>query len=339
MSNVTSTRKGNCLKSLVLTRDGFQIADTPMPSMMPGEVRIEVRSVGICRTDLKIWKNQIDTDLPLILGHEISGIVHDSTVPDIAPGTPVTTEIDLSCGTCWYCRNGKKHLCSAKRTLGISTDGGLTEYIVVPYDLIHQLPVGIDSIKGTFVGPLSNAIETYTRATVDPSESVLIIGTGKMGLIIAQVFEAFGSEVLLLGDNQWHMGVARQLGLQHILGLSSNWKEELTELTKVGPNIVVEATGTKRGLDIALDVVRSDGTIALTGHHEANYQINPRQLIGRELKLIGTSRGDYEMAIEMLQKGRIEVRKLVTKQFPLEQGVQAFEEASKPEVVKVNINI
>jgi len=327
------------LKSLVLTRDGFQIADTPVPPIMPGDVRIEVRSVGICRTDMKIWKGEIDVELPLILGHEISGIVHESTVPDISIGTPVTTEIDISCGTCWYCRNSKRHLCNAKKTLGVTTDGGLSEYIAVPNELIHPLPLGIDSIEGTFVGPLSNAIETYTRATVNADESVLIIGTGKMGLIVAQVFDAFGAEVYLLGDNQWHMGVARQLGLRNILDGKSDWRRTLRDSTKVGPHVVVEATGTKTGLNIAMEVVRNDGTIALTGHHEADYQLNLREMISRELKLVGTSRGDYRMAIEMLQKGRIEVKKMITKQFPLEKGMQAFEEASKPEVVKVVINI
>lgn len=339
MSRFAPVQEGSPLKSLVLTADGFQIADTPVPPILPGDMRLEVRSVGICRTDIRIWQNRIDVELPLILGHEISGVVHESTIPEILPGTLVTTELDIPCGSCWYCMNSKKHLCPTKKTLGVSIDGGLSEYIVVPNELVHPLPLGIDAIEGTFVGPLSNAIETYARATKEPEESVLIVGTGKMGLIVAQVFDAFGAEVYLLGDNRWHMGVAHQLGLRNILELSSDWKDKLIAKTKVGPHVVVEATGTKRGLQTAMDVVRRGGTIALTGHHEADYQLNPRDLIDKELKLVGTSRGDYKMAIEMLQKGRIEVKKLVTKQFPLEEGAQAFEEASKPQVVKVNINI
>ncbi len=323
----------------MLTQDGFQIADTPLPPLMPGDVRIEIRSIGVCRTDLRIWKGQIDVALPLILGHEISGVIHESTVTELVPGTPVTTEIDTSCGICWYCQHRKRHLCAKRKTLGFDIDGGLAEYISVPGELVHVLPEGIDYVQGTFVSPTSIAIETYTRSTVNPHESVLVIGTGKMGLIVAQVFEAFGANVYLLGDNRWHMGVARQLGLRNIIAQQADWQEKLKSLTDVGPHIVVEATGTKNGLDTAIEVVRNDGTIALAGHHLPEYPLSPETLTQRELKIIGTFRGDYKMAIDMLQKGRIEVDRLVTKQFPLEQGAKAFEEACNPDILKVNINI
>ena len=85
------------MQSLVLTADGLQIADTPMPPLMPGDVRIEVRSVGICGTDLAIWKGDLETPLPIILGHEIAGAVHESSVPEIQQGTLVTTDVDVSC--------------------------------------------------------------------------------------------------------------------------------------------------------------------------------------------------------------------------------------------------
>ena len=97
------------MQSLVLTADGLQVADTPLPPLMPGDVRIEVRSVGICGTDLAIWKGDYEVPLPIVLGHEIAGAVHESSVPELTPGTTVTTEIDLSCGRCWYCRIGTRH--------------------------------------------------------------------------------------------------------------------------------------------------------------------------------------------------------------------------------------
>ena len=108
------------MQSLVLTQSGLQLADTPMPPAMPGDARIEVRSVGICGTDLAIWKGDIEVNLPLILGHEIAGVIHESSVPELSPGTLVTCETDLFCGRCWYCQNNLHHLCIAKETLGIS---------------------------------------------------------------------------------------------------------------------------------------------------------------------------------------------------------------------------
>ena len=158
------------MKSLVLTHDGLQIADTPVPAIMPGNVRIEVRSVGISRTDLKIWKGTLDAKMPLILGHEFTGVVHESSDPQICEGSIVTAEVDISCNTCWYCRNNQNHYCNGKLTLGRTTDGALCEYLTVPAEIVHILPEGVDTHAGTFTEPLASAIETYTRTSVEPDD-------------------------------------------------------------------------------------------------------------------------------------------------------------------------
>ncbi|MFW9794934.1 MAG: alcohol dehydrogenase catalytic domain-containing protein, partial [Candidatus Thorarchaeota archaeon] len=158
------------MQSLVLTADGFQISDTPIPPLMPGDVRIEVRSVGICGTDIAIWKGDYDVKLPLILGHEIAGVVHESSVPEIVPGTICTTEIDVSCGRCWYCRVGERSRCADREILGITRDGGLSEYISVPADSIHTLPESVDVVSGTFVEPLASAIQTQTDSPAEQDE-------------------------------------------------------------------------------------------------------------------------------------------------------------------------
>ncbi|MFW9910119.1 MAG: zinc-binding dehydrogenase [Candidatus Thorarchaeota archaeon] len=328
------------MKSLVLTRDGLQLADTPSPPLMPGHVRIEVRSVGISRVDLQIWKGELDVDLPLILGSQMSGVIHESSVPEFKPGVPVTSEIHITCGTCWYCKNRKNHLCRTKQTLGLTTDGAMAEYLCVPYEIVHKLTENIDSVTGTFVEPLANAIETFARATVEPEEKVLVLGTGKTGLLVAQVFDAFGADVYLVGENQWHLGVAKQLGLRNVINRTSDWKRKILDATSdIGPQVVVEATGTEVGLKMAMDIVKSGGKVALTGRGEDSFPLNRTSLIEREISLIGSIGGDFEMAIMMLDKGRIEVNRLVSKKFTLEQGNQAFEAATQKEVVKVNINI
>jgi threonine dehydrogenase-like Zn-dependent dehydrogenase len=276
----------------------------------------------------------------MILGHEFAGVIHESSDPEFKVGTAVTAEVDRTDGNCWYCQNKKKHLCTSKRTLGITTDGAMAEYLCVPSDHVHKLPDEIDAVTGTFVEPLAIAIETFTRSTVEPEETVLVIGTGKAGLLMSQVFDAFGADVYLLGDNQWHLGVARQLGLGNIVRRSDDWKKKILDATNgVGPSIVVEATGSNSGLETALDIVRGDGTVALTGRSEGTFNLDPQRVISRELTIFGTIRGDYDMAIMMLNKGRIEVKRMVSKEFTLEQGSQAFEAALQPENVKININI
>ncbi|MHA1481450.1 MAG: zinc-dependent alcohol dehydrogenase [Candidatus Thorarchaeota archaeon] len=329
------------MKSLVLTHDGLQIADTPVPAIMPGNVRIEVRSVGISRTDMKIWKGDLEVKLPLILGHEFTGIVHDSSDPEICEGSLVTAEANISCNTCWYCRQNQSHLCNGRLMLGRTTDGALAEYLTIPADIVHVLPEGVDAQSGTFTEPLASAIETYARTSLQPDEDVLILGTGKAGLLIAQVYDAFGANVHLLGDNKWHLGLAKQLGLRNIVNKTEpDWKERIMNSTHgVGPRVVVEATGTAEGINEALDIVRNGGVVALTGMSEETTQFDSSAIVKRELTVLGSSKGSYDMALTMLGMGRIEVKRLITKEFALENGTDAFEYATRPEVVKVKINI
>lgn len=329
------------MQSLVLTADGLQIADTPIPPVLPGEVRIEVRSVGVCGTDLSIWRGDYETKLPLVLGHEIAGVVHESSVPGIEQGTPVTTEIDVPCGKCWYCQRDLRHLCPQKEVLGMTTDGGLSEFISVPADLVHALPGGVSMTSGTFVEPLASALQTQARAPAEAGEPVLVIGSGKIALLLAQVYDATGAEVYIVGRNIWQLGLARQLGLMNTIDTSnSDWRKAVLKVTSnVGPRIVIEATGNLDGIEMALGIVRNGGTIALKSMHGFKYSLNTTSVVDRELTIFGTSRGPYRNAIAMLDKGRIEVGRLITKQFRLEDGAKAFEHASQPSVTKVIINL
>ena len=328
------------MQSLVLTADGLQIADTPIPPLMPGDVRIEVRSVGICGTDLAIWKGDYEAPLPIVLGHEIAGAVHESSVPELAPGTIVTTEIDVSCGRCWYCRSGTRHHCTEKEILGITRDGGLSEYLSVPADLVHPLPAGVDVLSGTFVEPLASAIKTVSDSPADEGEPVLLIGSGKLALLLAQVYDASGADVFIVGRNRWQLGLARQLGLLNTMDINTDWKKKILDAThNVGPRVVVEATGNTDGIAMAFDVVRSGGIVNLKSMHGLSYHFDPTTIVNKELTIFGSSRGPYTEAIEILKKGRIEVKRLISKEFRLEEGAKAFEYADQASVTKVVINI
>jgi alcohol dehydrogenase len=329
------------MQSLVLTADDLQIADTPIPPLMPGDVRIEVRSVGICGTDLAIWKGNYEVPLPIVLGHEIAGAVHESSVPELIPGTTVTTEIDISCGRCWYCRTGTRHHCAEKDVLGITRDGGLSEYICVPADLVHPLPVGVDVMSGTFAEPLASAIKTVSDSPAEEDEVVLIIGSGKIALLLAQVYDASGADVHIVGRNRWQIGLARQLGLLNTMDINSDdWKKKILKATHgVGPRIVVEATGNTDGISMAFDVVRNGGIVNLKSMHGLDYHFDPTTIVNKELTIHGASRGPYDKALEMIQRGRIEVKRLVSKEFRLEEGAKAFEHADQSSVTKVVVNI
>jgi alcohol dehydrogenase len=279
--------------------------------------------------------------LILQYGKVIFKLIHESTVPELNPGSLVTCEIDLFCGRCWYCQNNFKHLCTSKGTLGLTVDGGLSEYISVPVENIHTLPYGIDAISGTFVEPLASAISTFEKYPIKEDEPVVVIGSGKLGLLLAQVLDLFGANVFVIGRNQIQLGLVRRLGLSNIINITEeNWKKSILAATNgIGARIVAEATGNPDGLKMALDIVRSGGIIAAKSMHGLPVEIDSTQLVDREITIHGSSRGDFEKAIEILSKGRIEVKQLVSKQFKLEDGAKAFEYASQPGVNKVIVNI
>ncbi len=329
------------MQSLVLTQDGLQVADVPSPPVMPGEVRIEVRAVGICGTDIEIWRGDKDVSLPLVLGHEISGVVHKSSVNEIEKGTMVTTEVDLSCGRCWYCKHDLTRMCSKRKTLGIDVDGGLAEYVSVPASLIHPLPEDVSIQNGIFTEPLASAIATVRATGIEAEEPIAIIGSGRLGLLVAQVYDAYGAEVYLVGRNKWQLGLARRLGLRNTLLTSeNNWRETIADVTQgAGPRVVVECTGNSFGLQMALEIVRSRGIIALKSLHGKKVGIDTDQVVVNELKIVGSSHGPFDEALDMLQKGRIEVKRLISKEFPLEEGEEAFHYSIKPEATKVIVRI
>ncbi|UCE11160.1 MAG: alcohol dehydrogenase catalytic domain-containing protein [Candidatus Thorarchaeota archaeon] len=329
------------MQSLVLTHDGLQIADTPLPPLMPGHVRIEVRSVGICSLDLAIWKGNVEAEMPIILGHEISGVVHESSLPEFRPATHVAIEADQHCGTCWFCRRGRKNVCLQKKTLGIDLDGGMTEYLTVPVDSVFPLPEGIDDNAGTFIEPLAAAIQTYETTPSQPDEAVVVIGSGKLGLLIAQVYDAYGADVHVVGKNKWQLGLARQLGLRNTHNIKeSNWRQSVLNATAgVGSRIVVEATGSPTGFDMATEIVRSEGVVAIKSTHGSKHGVDLNEIVQRGLRIQGTTGGSFSKAIDLLSKGRIEVKRLISGQFGLEQGAEAFRFADRPENTKVIVNV
>ncbi len=329
------------MQSLVLTDNGLRIADNPIPPILPGEVRIEIRSVGICSTDLAIWRGEYSVDLPLILGHEIAGVIHESTVPDIEPGTHVTSEVFISCGKCWYCQRGLNHLCNSGDVLGVTVDGGMAEFLSVPAENIHVLPDEIDDVSATFIEPLSSAIRTLELVPAEKDEIVVVMGSGKLGLLLAQVYDAAGAEVYLLGRNKWQLGLAKKIGLRNTINMYEvDWKEEIKSIANdVGPRIVIEATGSIEGIKNAIEIVRSRGVISVKSTHGKLIALNPTDLVRREITIVGSGTGSFKKAIDALAKGRIEVKSLVSKMFSLEEGSEAFEYAMLPQAMKVILNV
>ncbi len=301
-----------------------------------GEVLIEVEEVGICGTDKALYKGTYPLKkVPLIPGHEISGKVVKSPIRELI-GRRVTTEINIYCGKCWFCRNGLKTHCPHRKALGISTDGGMAEYLAVPLELVH--PVDLTPEEASFVEPLAAVIETFVMAPPPRNSRVLILGAGAIALLSAQYVKLYEPELLILSAKRGSpkSNIARRYA--EFIPV-----EELDEFVKevtpegAGFDYVIEATGSPEGAKLALKYVRPRGVIAAKSTHGVEVRLDYTSLVVKEVSLIGSRCGPFDKAIDAISNGIVEVTPLITSKFTLDKVREAFEASLKRDQVKVHV--
>ena len=327
----------------VLTEKGFVLKNVKKPVVGEKDVLIRVKSVGICGTDLAIYKRTYKIPLPRILGHEFTGVIAavGKEVTGLSEGDRVTSEINITCGKCYYCTHGMPTHCISRTAVGISRDGALAEYIVVPAKNIHKLPENVDFDKGTFIEPLAAAIQTFRMSPVSEEDVIAIYGSGKMALLISQVAKVLGAtKVIVIGRNNKKLQLAKELGADVVVNVNEEdpVKAVKAEGHNVGADIVVEATGNPDVLENAIKMTRSRGTLALKSTHGISTPINVTEIVVRELKLQGSRCGDFPSAIKMLKIGKIKVEPLISEIYPLEKVSDAFSAALSSRTIKVIVH-
>ncbi len=313
------------------------VKQVPVPEIGEGEVLIRVKYTGICGTDWSIYSGKYSADkLPLIPGHEFSGVLErvGREARGLKEGDAVTADINMSCGTCFYCRRGNPLLCPQFTQLGIHTHGSYAEFVKAPWRQVHRLPAGLELLKGAFIEPLSCVIHSAKAMGVQIGASVAILGSG-LGALHAAIARLRGAApVIVIGRNRRRLELARRLGADVTLSLEegSDPVEEVKALTEGrGADYVVEAVGTPQTYEQALRMVRPGGTLAafgITGAEEA-IPLRPFELVLGERKVVGSCAGvgnDWNDAIALLQYGRIDPSPLFSMVAPLEELEAALRE-------------
>lgn len=229
-----------------------ELRDIPEPHAGPGQVRIKVAAAGICGTDLHIYKDEFKSWPPVVLGHEVAGVVDETGpgVESILLGQRVTTETYFStCGECRYCRCGRANLCLNRRSIGSAVNGGFTNYVVVPFRNLHALPDSIDDRAGALTEPLACVVHaTLTTPTVAPGDVAVIAGPGAIGLLTLQVVKAAGATAIVLGadGDEQRLALAQHLGADHIFNVRQGDPAALVaDVTPegLGADVVYECSG------------------------------------------------------------------------------------------------
>jgi threonine dehydrogenase-like Zn-dependent dehydrogenase len=305
--------------------DGCRLAvDYAEPVPLPGEVRIRTTLAGICNTDLEVLRGY--AQFQGVLGHEFVGIV-DRAEDTALVGKRVVGEINASCGTCATCRAGRQTHCPDRTVLGIHGRGGvMAEYFCLPARHLHLVPDRVRDEEAVFAEPLAAACEILDQVHVHPSDHVVVLGDGKLGLLIAQVLALTGCELTVVGRHQKKLATLAARGISTRIG-----EQDLA----TGADLVVECTGRAAGFQAARRLVRPRGTLVLKSTYHGLVQADLSSLVVDEIQIVGSRCGPFPAALRLLAQGRVDVRLLIEAVYPLEDALVALEHAGHRGALKV----
>jgi threonine dehydrogenase-like Zn-dependent dehydrogenase len=295
----------------------------PTPPIEPHTLVIHVRLAGICSTDLQIFQGYMD--FRGVPGHELVGEVCEGP-PDLM-GVRVVSEINFACGHCPACARGLGRHCPARRVMGIlNADGSFAEYVAVPMANVHPVPDTVTDEQAVFTEPLAAAFEILEQVPLQPTDEVLVLGDGKLGVLCAQVLHSAGGRVCVVGK---HPG---KLQLLHRLGIHT---QSLTDWHPSPVDVVVEATGSPQGLQLAIAAVRPRGKLILKSTIAAEHALSLAPLVINEVTVIGSRCGPFPAALRALAKQHITVTPLIDQVYPLAAGSEAVAHAARPGTLKI----
>ncbi|AMM54466.1 MDR/zinc-dependent alcohol dehydrogenase-like family protein [Pyrococcus kukulkanii] len=326
------------MKALVLHKPGeIKLEEVADPAPDKGWVRIKVKRVGICGTDKAFYKGTyVPPKLPLIPGHEIAGIVDEAPGMEHLEGMKVTTEINVNCEKCWYCKHGMPTHCPYRETIGISIDGGMAEYVLTKPHLLHSIE-GLSWGEGAFVEPLAAVVEMLEMQPLKPSDRVAILGIGTIGLLSAQLIRLITPNVVAIARED---SPKRKIAEKFVDVITVKEAREYAKSKTPegqGFDYVVEATGSPNALNLALELVRPRGVIAAKSTHGAQVSFDYTLMVVKEVRIIGSRCGPFEKAIDLIRSGMIKVKPLITSTFKLDDGVEAFKKSFNRKEIKVQL--
>lgn len=298
-------------------------AGYPAPAGGAETAVIKVHLAGICSTDLQILKGYMGfSGVP---GHEFVGSV--SAGPENLVGQRVVGEINFACGRCDACRRGLGRHCANRSVMGIlNADGAFAEFVSVPAGNLHLVPANVSDEDAVFTEPLAAAFEILTQIELDPGDEVLVLGDGKLGNLCAQAVRLSGAKITAVGKHADKLALIKKTGVRTIQ--LDDWQPGLFD-------VVVEATGSASGLELALGAVRPRGTIILKSTIAADHQVSLAPVVINEINLIGSRCGPFPRALEALAARQVSVRPLIEKVYALSDGLEAMDHAARPGARKI----
>ena len=297
------------------------------------EVLMRIKRIGICGSDVHVYHGKHPaTPYPVVQGHEYSAVAEavGRLVTRVKPGQMVTARPQLVCGTCGPCRRGQYNTCQHLKVQGFQAPGVAQDLFVVEEDRTVVLDENMTCEQGAMVEPAAVGAHATRRADLK-GLNVVVSGAGTIGNLVAQFAKARGAKKVLITDpSTYRLEIARQCGIDGIWCIRDGSLEEGARsfFGKEGFQVGFEAAGVKASLDGLMEQVEKGGSLVIIGVYEQNPVVNMYYLGEHELNLYGTMmyrQEDYEAAAELIASGHIITEPLLSRIFPFEEYLQAYQ--------------
>jgi L-iditol 2-dehydrogenase len=333
-------------KQAIIQRPGYiEVVDVSAPTPGPDQVRVRSVAVGICGSDLHALAGHHPfIDLPVVPGHEVSGIVDELGSSEVAfeVGDRVLLEPNLVCGHCFYCVSGRYNLCEELKVVGCQTPGGMAEMFVASSSRFHAVPEGMTWTEAALVEPLSTATHAIRIAGDLRGANVVVLGAGSIGLFTMTAARAAGASAVVMSDPlPGKRDRAVHLGATHAFDPQlPDFVQAIRRSLTHRPDVVFDCVANQASMDQAIALAEKGGTVVVIGVARGQVDIPLPIVQDREIRIQGSAMyiaEDVARAIQLISDRSVDVNRIVTATFPLDRVAEAFAAARSGDHIKVQV--
>ena len=304
------------------------LCEVEKPSPGPEDVILRVKSCGICHTDVNIVKGKYFPrhKPPLILGHELSGVVETvgPLVTNVELGDRVLVYQCITCGRCDRCKEGRQNLCQDIKTLGLDIDGGYAEFLKIPAHNLIKIPDTISFAEGSIItDALSTAFHAVRKLKLIKDEVVAVFGAGVLGLNAIQVAaKVYGAKVIAIDMEEWKLNLALKKGAWQVVKVDGR-KDGISSLKTLTSEVdaAMEFIGTPQTYQQAVESVRRGGRVVLVGAATQAFVTDPLRVFKDEITITGSYaslQNDIPYLIKLVEDNKLIIKDMITHTVPLE---------------------
>lgn len=330
----------------------LRLKEVSIPEINDNEILLKVKSAAICGTDIRMINNGykgISEETPRILGHEISGVIENvgKNIKKYSVGMRVAVAPNMGCGVCNQCVSGNSHMCADYHALGINLDGGFAEFVKIPEEACRQgnvIELGnkVSFDEAALNEPLSCVYNGFLKCDIKPGDSVLVIGTGPIGIMHAKLAKMAGASKVMINDiSKERLEVCRKIDNSFIILQSENLKEQVMEETNGrGLDVCITACPSPQAQADSLEMMATGGRVNFFGGLPAAKEIvgiNTNLVHYKQLILTGSARASlsqFRKTLDFISSGILNVKDLISERFTLDKIADGVQLATRAEGLK-----